>query len=155
MTTTPALAEFELSSGHTTAMHAIYKHLHAHPELSMQEHRTAAYIREKLDELGLETFACGGTGVVGILRNGDGPVVGYRADTDGLPIQEDTGLDYASTTRGTLPDGTEVPVMHGCGHDTHITVGLTAARLLAEGRQGWSGTAVFIFQPGEESAAGS
>ncbi|NUL43965.1 amidohydrolase [Cellulosimicrobium funkei] len=150
-----ATTDYELSTSHTTRMHAIYKHLHAHPELSMQEHGTAAYIREELDELGLETFLCGGTGVVGILRNGDGPVVGYRADTDGLPIQEDTGLDYASTRTGTLADGTEVPVMHGCGHDTHITVGLTAARLLTEDRGSWHGTIVFVFQPGEETAAGA
>lgn len=146
---------FGFSAAHTTDMHDIYKHLHAHPELSMQETRTAEYIREKLDGLGLETFLCGGTGVVGILRNGDGPVVGYRADTDGLPIQEDTGLDFASTATGTMPDGAVVPVMHGCGHDTHITVGLTAARLMTENRDDWAGTAVFIFQPGEETAAGA
>lgn len=144
-----------LSTAHVDDMREMYKHLHANPELSMQETRTAAYIHEKLDELGLEAFLCGGTGVVGILRNGDGPVIGYRADTDGLPIQEDTGLDYSSTAMGTLPDGTEVPVMHGCGHDTHITVGLTAARLLVENRDTWAGTAVFIFQPGEETAAGA
>jgi amidohydrolase len=153
MTITTAV--FGLSAGHTTEMHEIYKHLHAHPELSMQETHTAEYILGKLDRLGLETFMCGGTGVVGILRNGDGPVVGYRADTDGLPIQEDTGLDYASTTTGTLPDGSEVPVMHGCGHDTHITVGLTAVQLMTENRDEWAGTAVFIFQPGEETAAGA
>lgn len=146
---------FGLSAAHTADMHGIYKHLHAHPELSMQETRTAEYIREKLDGLGLETFPCGGTGVVGILRNGDGPVVGYRADTDGLPIQEDTGLDFASTATGSMPDGAVVPVMHGCGHDTHITVGLTAARLMTENRGAWAGTAVFIFQPGEETAAGA
>lgn len=146
---------FGLSAAHTTDMHDIYTHLHAHPELSMQETRTAEYIRGKLDGLGLETFLCGGTGVVGILRNGDGPVVGYRADTDGLPIQEDTGLDFASTATGTMPDGAVVPVMHGCGHDTHITVGLTAARLMTENRDAWAGTAVFIFQPGEETAAGA
>ncbi|WP_417257232.1 amidohydrolase [Celeribacter halophilus] len=152
---TTATSAFTLSPEHTSEMHELYKHLHATPELSMQETRTAAFIREKLDELGLETFTCGGTGVVGILRNGDGPVVGYRADTDGLPIQEDTGLEYASTATGRLPDGSEVPVMHGCGHDTHITVGLTTARLLTENRDTWAGTAVFIFQPGEETGAGA
>ena len=103
-------------------MHELYRHLHAHPELSMQEHQTAELIEERLDGLGIENFRCGGTGVVGILRNGEGPVVGFRADTDGLPIAEDTGLDYASTATGTLADGTEVPVMHGCGHDAHIAV---------------------------------
>ena len=148
-------AVFQLSDAHTRAMHELYRHLHAHPELSMQETHTAAFILEKLNHLGLETFMCGGTGVVGILRNGDGPVVGYRADTDGLPMQEDTGLDYASTTTGALADGTAVPVMHGCGHDTHITVGLTAAQLLTENRDAWTGTVVFIFQPGEETGEGA
>ncbi|MEG9247199.1 amidohydrolase [Arthrobacter sp. Soc17.1.1.1] len=148
-------AVFDLSDADTTAMHELYQHLHAHPELSMQETHTAAFILEKLNHLGLETFLCGGTGVVGILRNGDGPVVGYRADTDGLPIAEDTGLAYASTTAGNLADGTDVPVMHGCGHDTHMTVGLTAAQLLAESREAWSGTVVFIFQPGEETGEGA
>ncbi|WP_104180263.1 amidohydrolase [Arthrobacter sp. B0490] len=148
-------AVFDLSDTHTTAMHELYRHLHAHPELSMQETHTAAFILDKLNHLGLETFLCGGTGVVGILRNGDGPVIGYRADTDGLPMKEDTGLDYASTTTGALTDGTEVPVMHGCGHDTHITVGLTAVQLLAENRDAWAGTVVFIFQPGEETGEGA
>lgn len=152
---TITIAAFDLPAAHATEMHEIYKHLHAHPELSMQEMNTANFITGKLNDLGLETFTCGGTGVVGILRNGNGPVVGYRADTDGLPIQEETGLDYSSSATGTLPDGSEVPVMHGCGHDAHITVGLTAARLLSENRDGWAGTAVFIFQPGEETAAGA
>lgn len=152
---TIATDRFGLSAGHITGMRDIYEHLHANPELSMQEMRTAKYIRERLDRLGLETFICGGTGIVGILRNGLGPVVGYRADIDGLPIQEETGLDFASTTTGTMLDGSVVPVMHGCGHDTHITVGLTAALLMTENRGAWAGTAVFIFQPGEETAAGA
>ncbi len=152
---TTATTYFELSATRQAEMHDLYRHLHAHPELSMQETRTAEFILQKLQALGLEAFLCGGTGVVGVLRNGDGPVVGYRADTDGLPMQEDTGLDYASTETGTLADGTAVPVMHGCGHDTHITVALTAAQLLSENQDTWSGTAVFIFQPGEETAAGA
>ncbi|WP_196837191.1 amidohydrolase [Zhihengliuella flava] len=133
----------------------VYRHLHAHPELSMQEHATADFIAAELDSFGVENFRCGGTGVVGILREGEGPVVAFRADTDGLPIAEDTGLEYASTATGTLPDGTEVPVMHGCGHDTHVTALLTAARLLDADRSAWSGTVVLIFQPGEETAAGA
>ncbi|QTG82703.1 amidohydrolase [Arthrobacter crystallopoietes] len=136
-------------------LHELYRHLHAHPELSMQEHRTAEFIEQQLDGLGIENFRCGGTGVVGILRNGNGPVVGFRADTDGLPIKEDTGLDYASTDTGILPDGTEVPVMHGCGHDTHTAVLLTVARMFGESREAWAGTLVLIFQPGEETAAGA
>lgn len=121
----------------------------------MQEHATAERIKSLMDERGYETLVCGGTGVVATLRNGDGPVIAYRADTDGLPIEEDTGADYASTARGRLADGTEVPVMHGCGHDTHITVALETARLLAEHRDLWAGTAVFLFQPGEETSAGA
>ncbi|ALU39221.1 amidohydrolase [Kocuria flava] len=139
----------------TERMHELYRHLHAHPELSMQEHATAELIERELDALGVEHFRCGGTGVVGVLRNGQGPVVAFRADTDGLPLAEDTGLDYASTATGRLEDGTEVPVMHGCGHDTHVAVLLTAARLLAGAREAWSGTLVLVFQPGEETAAGA
>jgi hippurate hydrolase len=136
-------------------LHDLYRRLHAAPELSMQEHRTAELITERMQAIGCETFVCGGTGVVAVLRNGDGPVVGFRADTDGLPVAEDTGLDYASTARGTLPDGTEVPVMHACGHDTHITSAIGAAQLLAADRESWAGTVVFLFQPGEETAAGA
>ncbi|NKX53009.1 amidohydrolase [Arthrobacter mobilis] len=136
-------------------LHELYKHLHAHPELSMQEHNTAELIEEHLTGLGIENFRCGGTGVVGVLRNGEGPVVGFRADTDALPILEDTGLEYASTDTGILPDGTEVPVMHGCGHDTHTSVLLTVARMFVENPGAWAGTLVLIFQPGEETGAGA
>ncbi|WP_307308155.1 amidohydrolase [Pseudarthrobacter enclensis] len=136
-------------------MHDLYRHLHANPELSMQEHRTAALITDRLVSLGAETFSCGGTGVVGVLRNGEGPIVGFRADIDGLPIKEQTGLNYASRAMGRLPDGTEVPVMHGCGHDVHVAAALTAASLLAKATDTWAGTIVFIFQPGEETAAGA
>ncbi|MUN63398.1 amidohydrolase [Kocuria sediminis] len=136
-------------------LHELYRHLHRSPELSMQEHATAELIRTRMEALGCETFLCGGTGVVAVLRNGEGPVVGFRADTDALPLAEDTGLDYASTARGTLPDGTEVPVMHACGHDTHITSAIGAATLLAGDRDAWAGTVVFLFQPGEETAEGA
>lgn len=145
----------ELTEAQQQKMHELYRHLHANPELSMQEHRTAELITERLEAIGAETFRCAGTGVVGILRNGDGPVVAFRADTDGLPIEEDTGLDYASAATGTLPDGREVPVMHGCGHDTHVAAALTTSELLAGARESWSGTVIFIFQPGEETAAGA
>ncbi|MGJ9404075.1 amidohydrolase [Arthrobacter sp. KK5.5] len=145
----------ELTAAEREEMHGLYRHLHANPELSMQESATAAYIESALDALGVENFRCGGTGVVGVIRNGDGPVVAFRADTDGLPIAEDTGLDYASTARGTLEDGTEVPVMHGCGHDTHVTASLTMAKVLLRERGTWSGTLVLVFQPGEETGAGA
>ncbi|MGR6901440.1 amidohydrolase [Glutamicibacter sp. BSL13] len=144
-----------LTEAQTALMHRMYKHLHANPELSMQEHQTAAYIAQQLDALGIENFICADTGVVGIQRNGNGPIVGYRADSDGLPIAENTGADYASATRGTLSDGTDVPVMHGCGHDTHVTAALTAAARLAEQTSSWRGTIVWIFQPGEETGAGA
>lgn len=137
------------------AMLETYRHLHRNPELSMQEHRTAEYIEQRLDELSIEHFRCGGTGVVGILRNGDCPVIAFRADTDGLPIQEDTGAEYRSDARGTLADGTDVPVMHGCGHDSHVAAALAAARVMQRERAGWSGTIVWIFQPGEETAEGA
>lgn len=132
-----------------------YKHLHAHPELSMQENQTADYLAGRLEALGLEVFRCGGTGVVGVLRNGDGPVIGFRADTDGLPVLEDTGLEYASKDTGHLEDGTEVPVMHACGHDTHMATALKTAELYAQGTDDWAGTIVFILQPGEEVGAGA
>jgi len=138
-----------------TKMHDLYYHLHAHPELSMQEHKTAELIQSSLVALGIDTFVCGGTGVVGVLTNGEGPTVAFRADSDGLPIAEDTGVDYASAATGHLDDGTEVPVMHGCGHDTHVATLLTVAELLAGAREAWAGTIVFLFQPGEETAAGA
>lgn len=132
-----------------------YLHLHAHPELSMQETQTATYIEGRLDDLGIERFRCGGTGVVGVLRNGDGPTVAFRADTDGLPVREETGLPYASTATGTLPDGRVAPVMHACGHDMHTAALLAAAAALVDDRSAWAGTVVLVFQPGEETAAGA
>ncbi|SDT16491.1 hippurate hydrolase [Brevibacterium sandarakinum] len=134
---------------------ADYKNFHRTPELSMQEMQTAETIRSTLEELGLETRTFGGTGIVSVIENGEGPVVAYRADIDGLPIAEDTGYDYASTAEGTLPDGSTSKVMHGCGHDTHITVGLYLARYLVEHKDLWSGSVVMIFQPGEETGEGA
>jgi hippurate hydrolase len=147
--------DLQLTDDLRRRMHRLYRELHAHPELSMQEHATAALLEQRLAALGIENFRCGGTGVVGVLRNGDGPTVAFRADTDGLPLAEDTGLDYASTATGRLEDGTEVPVMHGCGHDTHMAALLTAAEMLAGAREAWAGTVVLVFQPGEETAAGA
>lgn len=124
----------------------------------MQEHGTAAWVEARLDELGIEHERVGGTGVVGILRHPDatdGPVIAYRADTDALPMKEDSGVEYESTARGTLPDGTDVPVMHACGHDSHVAMAVTAARVLARNPETWHGTVVFVFQPGEETAAGA
>lgn len=136
-------------------LHDLYRHLHAHPELSMVEHETAALIVSRMSALGYATTACGGTGVIATLTNKDGPIVAFRADIDALPLPEESGLPYASAARGTLPDGTEVPVMHACGHDTHVTCAIGAATLLAQDRAAWAGTVIFIFQPGEETAVGA
>ncbi|WP_433913716.1 amidohydrolase [Brevibacterium litoralis] len=137
------------------ALVGTYRWFHENPELSMQEEKTAARIEEILAGYGIPTFRCGGTGVVGVLENGDGPVVAYRADTDGLPIEEGTGLEYASTADGVLPDGTPTKVMHGCGHDSHIASALQVAKTMSTHSDLWSGTLVFLFQPGEETAAGA
>jgi amidohydrolase len=156
ITTTVALAKgIEVPADFVAEHVELYKSFHRAPELSSIEHRTAEAIEARLTELGIEHFRSGGTGVVGLLTNGEGPVVGFRADTDGLPIAEATGLDYASTATGTLPDGSEAPTMHGCGHDTHITAALAAAQYLTANRDAWHGTVVLLFQPGEETAWGA
>jgi amidohydrolase len=133
-----------------------YRDLHQHPELSLQEHRTAQRVAEALRPLGFEvTEQVGGTGVVGLLRNGDGPVVMLRADFDALPVEEQTGLPYASSVRAVGADGGEVPVMHACGHDMHATCLLGAAALLSRASGAWSGTLLVVFQPAEELARGA
>lgn len=133
-----------------------YTDLHQHPELSLQEYRTADRIAEALLPLGIEiTQRVGGTGVVGLLRNGDGPVVMLRADFDALPVAEETGLPYASAVRTTDGEGREVPVMHACGHDMHATCLVGAATLLARARGAWSGTLLLVFQPAEELVRGA
>ncbi len=137
-------------------LEALYIDLHRHPELSFQETRTAGIVAAQVSGLGLEVEeSVGRTGVVGLLRNGDGPVVWLRADMDGLPVEEQTGLDYASIAKGTDPAGTEVPVMHACGHDMHVTCLLGALEILVADRDAWSGTVVAVFQPAEEYGAGS
>jgi amidohydrolase len=138
------------------ALRETYVDLHEHPELSFQEHRTAAVVAERLAALGYVVHAgVGGTGVVGVLSNGDGPCVLLRADMDALPVTEETGLPYASRVRATTPDGVESGVMHACGHDVHVTALLGAADLLAQGRSAWSGTLVVVFQPAEELGRGA
>ena len=133
-----------------------YQDLHRHPELSFQEHRTAGLVSDRLTELGYEVQAgIGGTGVVGILRNGDGPTVLARADMDALPVREATGLPYASAATATDAAGQVTPVMHACGHDMHVTCLLAAAQLLADRRHVWSGTFIGLFQPAEELGTGA
>ncbi|HJQ05085.1 MAG TPA: amidohydrolase [Nocardioides sp.] len=134
----------------------LYQDLHAHPELSFAETRTAGIVASRLEELGVEvTTGVGRTGVVGVLRNGEGPIVGLRADMDALPVEEKTGLPYASTVRAIDAEGVEVPVMHACGHDVHVTCLLGAFEELAGSRDTWSGTVVGYFQPSEENGAGA
>lgn len=134
-----------------------YRDVHQHPELSHQEHRTAGLVADRLRHSGFEvTTGVGGTGVVGMLRNGDGPTVLLRADMDALPVEEDTGLPYASTATGIPIDGdTEVPVMHACGHDMHTACLIGAAHLLAQGQMHWRGTLIAVFQPAEETIDGA
>jgi amidohydrolase len=134
----------------------LYKHLHAHPELSFQETQSAARVAEELREAGCDvTTGVGKGGVVGVLRNGDGPTVLLRADMDALPVREQTGLPYASTVTAKDAQGNEVPVMHACGHDIHMTWLVGAARLLAQMKDQWHGTVVFIGQPAEEAVGGA
>jgi amidohydrolase len=134
----------------------LYRDLHAHPELSVQEHRTAAKAAEQLEWAGCQvSTGIGGTGVVGVLRNGDGPTVMLRADMDALPVKENTGLPYASTVTATDPDGHTVPVMHACGHDMHVTWLAGATKLLARAPDAWHGTLISLFQPAEELGTGA
>jgi amidohydrolase len=134
----------------------LYRDLHANPELSMQEVRTPAKLAPEMRKLGFEvTEKVGKTGVVAVMKNGPGPVLLLRADMDGLPVKEQTGLPFASKAIGTLPDGSETPVMHACGHDTHVTTWLGTARRLAAMKEQWSGTLVMVLQPGEERVMGA
>lgn len=137
-------------------LEAIYKDLHGHPELSMREVRTAKLAAEHLARHGYEvTSGVGGTGVVGLLRNGPGPTVMLRADMDALPVVEATGLPYASTVRTKNDEGVEVGVAHACGHDLHVAWLMGAAQVLSEHRDLWRGTVLAVFQPGEEVARGA
>jgi amidohydrolase len=126
---------------------ALYQDVHRHPELSMQEVRTSALAAQHLSAAGFDvTTEVGGTGVVGVLHNGDGPTVMLRADMDALPVHEQTGLPYASVVDG---------VMHACGHDMHVAWLAGAAAQLSAQRDGWRGTVMAVFQPAEETAAGA
>jgi amidohydrolase len=137
-------------------LEALYKDVHAHPELSMQETRTAGLAAERLRATGYEvTTGVGKTGVVGLLRNGDGPTVMLRADMDGLPIEEATGLPYASKVKMKDRGGNMVPVGHMCGHDMHVAWLTGATALFAQTREAWRGTLMPVFQPGEETAEGA
>ena len=137
-------------------LEALYVDLHQHPELAFAETRTAGELTRRLEVSGYAVHTgLGRTGVLGVLRNGAGPTVMLRADIDALPVEEKTGLEYASTVRAPDTNGREVPVMHACGHDMHATWLSGAADLLAAGRDAWSGTLLAVFQPGEEVGDGA
>jgi len=166
VTASPALAESQSVTGDDGLRAAVmedlpdlfelYKDLHANPELSFQEFETAAKLAERARALGFEvTEGVGKTGVVAVMENGEGPTVMIRADMDGLPVIEQTGLPYASTRTAVPATGVETGVMHACGHDTHMAAWVGTAQLLAERRDEWSGTLVMILQPAEEIGEGA
>jgi amidohydrolase len=135
---------------------ALYLDLHRNPELSMKEDRTAARLATELKALGYQvTTGVGGTGVVGVLRNGNGPTVLLRTELDGLPIEEKTGLPYASTVKAVDLNGKTQPAMHACGHDIHMAGWTGAAALLARHKDLWHGTVMMVGQPGEEVVQGA
>lgn len=151
--TTDILAGLE---GRLPVWGELYRDLHQHPELSMHEYRTASIVAEHLRDSGYEvTEGVGNTGVVGLLRNGTGPVVMLRSDMDALPIKEQSGVDYTSKVLENTSDGSKVPVMHACGHDTHVTCLIATAEILANKPEAWRGTTFICAQPGEETGEGA
>jgi len=157
--TPQSLADAELPS-----LLAIYKDIHAHPELSMHEERSAAIVAKELKAAGYQVTERVGKydkasvtcfGVVGVMKNGAGPIVLVRTDLDALPVHEETDLPYASTVTTKNDEGKEVPVMHACGHDTHIAAFIGTARALAKLKDQWHGTIVFVAQPAEETGNGA
>ena len=138
------------------ALMTLYRDLHANPELSMQEVRTPAKLAAEVRKLGFTvTEKVGKSGVVAVMKNGPGPVLLLRADMDGLPVVEQTGLPFASKVKAVARSGVETGVMHACGHDTHMTAWIGTARRLAAMKDQWSGTLVMILQPGEETGEGA
>lgn len=151
----PALAT-AISRHYDSHLGALFVHFHQNPELSYREVRTAARIARELKALGVQvTEGVGGTGVVGVIRNGSGPTVLLRADMDGLPVVEQSGLPYASTARQVDINGLDMPVMHACGHDVHITALVGTAKQLMDRRDQWAGTVVLVAQPAEERIGGA
>src|SRR5205809_594465 len=154
-----SLADAELPS-----LLTIYKDLHSHPELSTKEERSAGIVAKELRAAGCDVTENFGKydnpdwkcyGVVGVMKNGAGLTVVVRTDLDALPVHEETGLPYASTVTTKTEDGKEVPVMHACGHDTHIAAFIGTARALAKLKDQWHGTIVFVAQPAEETGNGA
>jgi amidohydrolase len=138
------------------AIETLYHDLHQHPELAFNEHETAAKLAARAKELGFDvTTGVGGTGVVALLRNGPGPTVMLRTELDALPVQEKTGLPFASTVTVKNAAGGTTPVMHACGHDLHMSAWYGTARLLAQNRKAWHGTLMLVGQPAEETVSGA
>lgn len=155
---TPAVADplGEAIKADMPGLLAIYRDLHAHPELSFEEKRSAAILAAEAKKLGFQvTTGVGKTGVVAVMRNGPGPVLLLRADMDALPLAEQTGLSYASKVKARTREGAETSVMHACGHDTHMAAWIGTARRLAGMKEIWSGTLVMIGQPAEEIGSGA
>src|SRR5438094_717655 len=154
----------QIADAELPSLLTIYKDVHAHPELSTQEQRTAALLAKELKAVGCDVTENVGKydkpdqkcfGVVGVMKNGDGPVVLVRTDLDALPVQEETGLPYASTVVTKNEKGDDVHVMHACGHDAHVSMLIGVARSLAKLKDQWRGTIVFIGQPAEELGIGA
>ena len=144
------------SKQHVDQLLDVYKDFHSNPELSFREERTSAKLAEALKSLGIEvTTGVGQMGVVGLLKNGDGPVIMIRTDLDALPVVEATGLPFASKVIAKDPKGNDVGVMHACGHDIHITCQIGVARYLATHKESWRGTVMFVGQPAEEVGNGA
>ena len=153
--TSPDLAA-AIAADYDKELKALFLDFHRNPELSYKETRTAAIIAKKWRDAGFTvTEQVGGTGVVAVMKNGDGPTLMLRADMDGLPLVEDSGLDYMSTAKQISIDGEEKPVMHACGHDVHITSLIGTARQMAAMKDQWSGTLVLVAQPAEERIGGA
>ena len=153
--TSPDLAA-AIAADYDKELKALFLDFHRNPELSYKETRTAAIIARKWRDAGFTvTEKVGGTGVVAVMKNGDGPTLMLRADMDGLPLVEESGLDYMSTAKQISIDGEEKPVMHACGHDVHITSLIGTARQMAAMKDQWSGTLVLVAQPAEERIGGA
>jgi len=160
MFASPALAQSDLTADiaadYEANLKPLFEHLHANPELSFREFETSKRLAAELEALGYEvSTGVGQTGVVAVMKNGDGPTVMLRADMDGLPVKEDSGLAYASTATQKDIDGKVKPVMHACGHDVHVTSLVGTGRQLAARKDQWSGTLVLIGQPAEERISGA
>ncbi len=148
--------EKALSGKNLDELEQLYLWLHQHPELSLQETQTSKKLAAELKNSGFEVYEnFGGTGIVGVLKNGKGPTVLVRADMDALPVKEETGLPYSSTIKMKDATGNEVPVMHACGHDIHVSVLSGVSRVIAQLKNDWQGTLILVGQPAEEIVVGA